>query len=80
MNKVVRKEHYPVDRLPDDLKADLPAGSLVKVTVEIEEERPERPMTLEEIFSAVPPEARSTPEEIDAFIRAERDAWDDERG
>ena len=77
MNRIVHKDHYPVDKLPDDLKPDLPAGSHVRITVEAAEHRPETVMTLDEIFSAVPPEARLSKEEIDEHIRKERDAWDD---
>ena len=36
MNRIVR-EHYPVSRLPDDLKTGFPAGAIVRVEVEVEE-------------------------------------------
>ncbi|MCW2308750.1 hypothetical protein [Rhodobium gokarnense] len=77
MNRIVHKDHYPVDKLPDDLKPDLPAGSHVRITVEAEEPKPKPTMTLEELFTAVPPEERLSREEIDEHIRRERDAWDD---
>ena len=41
-------EHYPVDKLPEDLKHGLETGQMVRVTVESEvddEERPRRPLT-----------------------------------
>jgi hypothetical protein len=43
MNKVVR--HYPVDRLPADLRVDLPQNGLVKIEFEVEAEpRKRRPI------------------------------------
>jgi hypothetical protein len=74
MNKIVR-EHYPVSKLPKDLR---PTGDLnASVTVTIEEEkRPEKVMTLEEIFSLSGFRRRSAAE-IDAEIRQMRDEWDD---
>lgn len=35
MNKIVR-EHYPVEKLPEDLRADLGIAATVKVTIEPE--------------------------------------------
>lgn len=38
MNRIIRR-HYPVDQLPHDLRAGLPEGSHVTVTVEEEQSR-----------------------------------------
>lgn len=74
MNKIVR-EHYPAAQLPEDLRpSDNPDA---RVTVIIEEEmRPERVMSLDEIFSQTG-FRRRTKEEIDADVRRQRDEWDD---
>jgi hypothetical protein len=74
MNKIVR-EHYPAAQLPEDLR---PSGDPhARVTVIIEEEaRPEKVMTLDEIF-AQRGFRRRTKKEIDADIRRQRDEWDD---
>ncbi len=51
MNKIVR-EYYPVSRLPEDLREGLISDAQVIVTVEQVEPRPNRVMTLDEIFAA----------------------------
>ena len=38
MNKIVR-EHYPVEKLPEDLRAELAGQSTVTVTIEAEAEQ-----------------------------------------
>jgi hypothetical protein len=75
MNRIVR-EHYPASRLPDDLRGDVDPSSMVTVIVAEEEKRPEKVMSLEEIFSLEGFRRRSA-EEIDADIRQMRDEWDD---
>jgi hypothetical protein len=74
MNKIIR-EHYPAAQLPEDLRPNDDPNARVTVTIE-EEARPEKVMTLDEIFSqrGFP---RRTKEEIDADIRQLRDEWDD---
>jgi hypothetical protein len=74
MNKIVR-EHYPAAQLPEELRPSGDPNARVKVTIE-EETRPEKVMTLEEIFSQKG-FRRRTKEEIDAEIRRQRDEWDD---
>jgi hypothetical protein len=74
MNRVIR-EHYPVSRLPDDLRGDLDPASTVTVTV-VADEKPEKVMSLEEIFSLKGFRRRSAAE-IDADLRQMRDEWDD---
>lgn len=76
MNTVVR-QHYPASKLPDDLRGGIDPSKEVTVTV-VEEDRPERVMTFEEIFALRQPPFR-TAEEIDAQIRELRDEWQ-ERG
>jgi hypothetical protein len=73
MNTIV-KSNYPVSKLPEDLRDGMDLSASVTVTVTVEE-RPERVMTLEEIFAARRPPYR-TKEEIDAEIRRQRDEWD----
>jgi hypothetical protein len=75
MNRIVR-ENYPVSNLPEDLRVGLEPSSVVTAIVEEEEKRPEKVMTLEEIFALRTPPFRSK-EEIDADLRRQRDEWDD---
>ena len=73
MNKYVR--NYPASKLPPDLRPSNDVNALVTVTVE-EERRPEKVMTLEEIFSLSGFRRRSA-QEIDADLRRDRDEWDE---
>jgi hypothetical protein len=75
MNRIVR-EHYPASKLPDDLRAGVDPSSTVTVTIVQEEKRPEKVMTLDEIFALRRPPFR-TAEEIDEDLRRQRDEWDD---
>lgn len=75
MNRIVR-DHYPAAKLPDDLREGIDPNAEVIVTVE-EIERPERVLSLEEIWALRRPPFRSA-EEIDRMIREQRDAWDDD--
>jgi hypothetical protein len=75
MNRIVR-ENYPASKLPDDLRAGVDPSSTVTVTIVEEEKRPEKAMTLEEIFALRRPPFRSA-EEIDEDLRRQRDEWDD---
>jgi hypothetical protein len=74
MNKIVR-EHYPAALLPEELRPSENPNARVTVTIETEE-KPERVMTLDEIFSQKG-FTRRTKEEIDAEIRRQREEWDD---
>ena len=74
MNRIIR-EHYPAAQLPEDLRPNDDPNAQVTVTIETEE-KPERVLTLEEIFSQRG-FTRRTKEEIDAEIRRQRDEWDD---
>lgn len=77
MNKIV-KEHYPVSKLPPDLREGIDPQKFVTVTVAVEVESPSPPrkvLTLEEIFALRQPPFRSGAE-IDETIRKQRDEWD----
>jgi hypothetical protein len=74
MNKVVR-EHYPVSKLPEDLRQGLNPLAEVTVTV-VEEERRKDVLSIEEMFALRQPPYRSK-EDIDAYIRELRDEWED---
>lgn len=77
MNRIV-KEHYPVEKLPEDLREGLPEGTQVRVTLDLELdwETPVEPrMSLDEIFSAVPESARKSSAQIDREMRRSRDEW-----
>ncbi len=73
MNRIV-KEHYPVDRLPDDLRQGLEPGAQITITIVEEEALSERPLSLDELFAMRRPPFRSG-EEIDAELERQRDEW-----
>jgi hypothetical protein len=75
MNRIVL-EHYPASKLPDDLRAGVDPSSTVTVTIVEEEKKPEKVMTLDEIFALRRPPFR-TADEIDEDLRRQRDEWDD---
>jgi hypothetical protein len=75
MNRIIR-ENYPASKLPEDLRAGVDPSSTVTVTIVEEEKRPEKAMTLAEIFALRRPPFR-TAEEIDEDLRRQRDEWDD---
>lgn len=78
MNRIVR-EHYPVERLPEDLRAELGAVSSVRISIEAEVQ-PSR--NIEAILKDIQerkargdwPLATDDPVER---IRKLRDEWDD---
>ncbi|MGB8401344.1 hypothetical protein [Bradyrhizobium sp.] len=75
MNRIV-KEHYPASKLPEDLRAGVDPSSTVTITIVEEENRPEKVMSLEEIFSLTGFRRRSAAE-IDDDLRRQRDEWYD---
>jgi hypothetical protein len=82
MNRIVR-EHYPVDRLPADLRAGLPAGEEVTVAIELgghdastSLEIANPVLTLDEIFALRRPPFRSV-DDINDGLRRDRDEWDE---
>ena len=74
MNRIV-KTHYPISALPEDLRQGLDPAADVTVIVE-ETERPDKIMSIEELFAARRPPFRSA-DDIIQDIRKQRDAWDD---
>jgi hypothetical protein len=82
MNKIVR-EHYPVEKLPEDLREGLQAGATVRVVLEVEDETIERPsMSFEESMRLINDYRRDNPERVsveDAVqrVRDLRDEWDE---
>jgi hypothetical protein len=71
MNRTIR-EHYPASKLPEDLRSGVDPSSTVTVTIVEEQKRPEKVMTIEEIFALRRPPFR-TAEEIDEDLRRQRD-------
>jgi hypothetical protein len=71
MNRIIR-EHYPASKLPEDLRSGVDPSSTVTVTIVEEQKRPEKVMTIEEIFALRRPPFR-TAEEIDEDLRRQRD-------
>ena len=86
MNKIVR-EHYPVERLPPDLRVELVGQSTVTVTIEADDQRatpPEKPQfSITDVLAQAKRLRdagvikRTTPQEAVARIRALRDEWED---
>lgn len=54
MNKIVM-EHYPVEKLPEDLRVGLPDTGSARVTVEVTTEKPEEENSLR-VFFGLPKE------------------------
>jgi hypothetical protein len=75
MNKIIR-EHYPAAQLPEDLRPNEDPDARVTVVIEEEEQRPDRVLSLEDIW-AMREHPFRTKEEIDSEIRRQRDEWDD---
>ncbi|MFZ3351305.1 MAG: hypothetical protein WA268_10615 [Xanthobacteraceae bacterium] len=75
MNKIIR-EHYPAAQLPEDLRPNEDPNARVTVIIEEEEQRPDRVLSLEDIW-AMRERPFRTKEEIDSEIRRQRDEWDD---
>jgi hypothetical protein len=75
MNRIIR-QNYPASKLPEDLRAGVDPSSTVTVTIVEEEKRPDKVMSLEEIWALRAPPFR-TAQEIDADLRRDRDEWDD---
>jgi hypothetical protein len=75
MNRITR-EHYPASKLPEDPRAGVDPSSTVTVTIVEEEKRPEKVLSLEEIFS-LKGFRRGSAAEIDEDLRRQRDEWDD---
>lgn len=83
MNKIVR-EHYPVEKLPDDISKHFPKGA--SVTLEVSEEDTgarRRPLSVEETVKVMRESQERhrgsgvTIDTIAAEVRTLRDEWDD---
>jgi hypothetical protein len=85
MNKIVR-EHYPVEKLPEDLRRLVPNASEVLLEITVASELPvkaAKPMTGAETAEMIRelhrdrPSGSRTMEEIVKEVRELRDEWDD---
>lgn len=80
MNKIVR-EHYPVERLPDDISKHFPRGA--SVTLQVSEEAAPAPRSIAEMVRMMRESqdrnrgSGNTPESVAAEIRELRDEWGD---
>jgi len=72
VNRIVR-EHFPAEKLPQELREGLEPGARVTVTVEAET-TPIAKMTLDELF-ALRRDVFASTEEINAHIRSVRDEF-----
>jgi hypothetical protein len=78
MNRIV-KEHYPAERLPEDLREGLGADTLVRVSIEVEAKPVRRTRDLVETIMRSKADGK-WPLAVDdpvARIRKLRDEWDD---
>ena len=80
MNRIV-KEHYPVEKLPEDLREGLAPGTTVSVTLETETSTT-APGSLEDLLRLTETVRRTlpqpvTPEGAARRIRELRAEWDD---
>ena len=72
MNRVVR-DHYPLANLPEDLRADLPNESDVRIVIEPAERR--RGYTLAELLEIKKHIVPCTDDPVQR-VRSVRDEWD----
>jgi hypothetical protein len=76
MNKIVR-EHYPVEKLPEDLRRSLPNGVTVRLTLEADDARlPAGRAWIEDIMRRKADIPVTTDDPVQR-IRQLRDEWDD---
>lgn len=73
MNKIIR-EHYPVSRLPNDLREGLAADALVTVVVS-EEIEPPSALSFRKVFDELNDVRVETGDPV-ARVRALREEWD----
>ena len=74
-NKIV-VPHYPVEKLPEDLRQGIAGGRMVRVTVEAEAPQSPEPRPLHEMYGfAAGHYASHGMDPVDA-IRQMRDEWD----
>lgn len=70
-------EHYPVDKLPEELRAGLASGEMVRITVEREAQEVREPRPLHEMYGFAAGLYASQGLDPVEFIRRLRDEWDD---
>ena len=77
MNKIVR-EHYPVERLPEDLRAELGLARTVTVVIEAEEDPSRTAARAAAVAELLQHRKTLAPSEDDAVARVRqlRDEWD----
>lgn len=75
MNRIVR-ENYPVADLPEDLREGFALIDEVRIIVEPALPKPEKVLTIDELWALRRPPYK-TPEEIVDEVRRMRDEWDD---
>ena len=73
--KKIVTEHYPAEKLPEEVRRGIAGGEMVKVTVEPEGAEPRKVRSLRSFLGAAPG-LYSSPEEAVAFIRGLRDESD----
>jgi len=81
MNRIVR-DHYPAERLPDDLQKLIDPTRPIRIVIEQEDDHrarksPDELMAMIESYRATKDNSGKTVEEAVAEIRALRDEWDD---
>ena len=79
MNKIVR-EHYPVENLPEDLRAELGLWGKVTLTIVATPDAATDETDLTELLRRVRATRKTagvTPDDATARVRALRDEWDD---
>lgn len=74
MNKIVR-EHYPVEKLPEDLRRDLDPSRPVTLSIEQEDSPGEAPGSLTAILEEMRDRRISSADPVER-VRALRAEWD----
>lgn len=77
MNKIVR-EHYPVDRLPEDLRAELGLARTVTLVIETEDDQSKSTARAAAIAELLEHRRKLVPTTEDSVerVRKLRDEWD----
>ncbi len=77
MNKIVR-EHYPVENLPEDLRAELGVARTVTLVIEAEDDHSRRDARAAAIAELLEHRRKLVPSTSDSVeqVRKLRDEWD----
>lgn len=77
MNRIVR-EHYPVERLPEDLRAELGLAQTAKVVIEVEDDQSKSAARAAAIAELLEHRRKLAPSANDSVerMRKLRDEWD----